>query len=83
MAAFELDAEVEDVIGFLVDHRIRQAEFWNLRPHHAAGLRVGIEHGAVIAERGEIARHRERGGAAADERDALAVLRPRAAACDA
>ena len=39
-------------LGFLVDHRIRQPEFRNLRPHHAAGLGVGIEHGAVVAERG-------------------------------
>ena len=83
MAAFELDAEIEDVIGFLVDHRIRQAEFRNLRAHHAARLRIGIEHRAVIAERREIARHRQRGGTAADERDALAVLRAPAAACGA
>ena len=75
VAAFELDAEIEDVVGFLVDHRIRQPEFRNLRPHHAAGLGVGIEHGAVIAERREVAGHRQRGGAAADDRDALAVLR--------
>ena len=83
LAALELDAEVEDVVGFLVDHRIRQAEFRNLRPHHAAGLGVGIEHGAVIAERREIARDRERGGTAADDRDALAVLWRRLAAAGA
>ena len=77
MAALELDAEVEDVIGLLVDHRVRQAEFWNLAPHHAARLGIGIEHGAVIAERGEVARDRKRGGTAADQRDALAVLRQR------
>ena len=77
MAALELDAEVEDVIGLLVDDRVRQAEFRNLRPHHAAGLGIGIEHGAVIAERREVARHRQRSGAAADQRDALAVLRHR------
>ncbi len=80
LAALELDAEVEDVVGFLVDHRVRQAEFRNLRPHHAAGLGVLVEHGAVVAERSEIAGDRERGGAAADERDALAVLRRRASA---
>ena len=81
MAALELDAEVEDVVGFLVDHRIRQAEFRNLRPHHAAGLRVLVEHGAVVTERREVAGDRERGGAAADDRDALAVFRRGAAAC--
>ena len=80
MAALELDAEIEDVIGFLVDHRIRQPEFRNLRPHHAARLGVGIEHGAVIAERREVAGDRERGGTAADDRNALAVLRATASA---
>src|SRR6185436_17673033 len=74
MAALELDAEVEDVIGFLVDHGVGQAELWNLTPHHAARLGIGIEHGAVIAERREVARYRQRSGTAADQRDALAVL---------
>src|SRR5205085_559940 len=41
---------------------------------HAARLRVLVEHDAVIAERGEIPRDRERGGAAAHERNALTVL---------
>ena len=77
MAALEVDAEVEDVIGLLVDHGVRQAELRNLAPHHAARLGIGIEHGAVIAERREVARHRKRGGTAADQRDALAVLRQR------
>jgi hypothetical protein len=75
VTALELDAETQDVIGLFVDHGVGQAEFRNLAPHHAAGLRIGIEHRAVIAERREIARHRQRGGPAADQRDALAVLR--------
>ena len=79
LAADEFDAEIEDVAAFLVDHAFRQAEFRNLRAHHAAGLRVLIEHDAFVAHRREIARHRERGGAAADERDALAVLLSRRA----
>ena len=74
LAADERDAEIEDVAAFLVDHVFRQAEFRNLCAHHAAGQRVLIEHHALIAERGEIARHRERSGPAADERNALAVL---------
>ena len=74
LAADERDAEIEDVAAFLVDHVFRQAEFRNLRAHHAAGQRVLVEHDALIAERGEIARDRERGGAAADERNALAVF---------
>src|ERR1700712_3015335 len=74
VSALELDAEVEDVIGFLVDHLVRQPEFRNLATHHTAGLRIRIEHGAVIAERREVASDGERGGTAADQRDALAVL---------
>ena len=58
LAAFELDAEIEDVIGFLVDHRIGRRNFGIWCPHHAAGLGVGIEHGAMVAERCEVARHR-------------------------
>src|SRR6202011_4007594 len=45
----------------------------NLRADHAARLGVLVEYGAVIAERGEIARDRERRRAASDQRDALAV----------
>src|SRR6201982_2229152 len=76
LATTELDAEIEDVTGFLVDHRIRQAELWDLRAHHAAGLRVLVEHDAVVTERGEVARYRQRSGDGADDRDALAVFRP-------
>ncbi len=73
-AAAEFDAEIEDVAAFLVDDAVGQTEFRDLRADHAAGLRVGIEHHAVIADRRQIARHGERGRAAADQRDALAVL---------
>ena len=72
--AAKLDAEIEDVVAFLVDHRLRQAEFRDLRAHHAAGFRILIEHDAFVAHWCEIARHRERSGAAADKRNALAVL---------
>ena len=74
LAADELDAEIEDVIAFLVDHDFGQAEFRNLRAHHAAGFRVLVEHDAFVAHRGEVPRHRKRGGAAAHERNPLAVL---------
>ena len=56
------------------EHAFRQPEFWNLRAHHAAGLRILVEHDAVVAHRGQIPRHRKRGWAAADQRDPLAVL---------
>ena len=74
LAAAEFDAEVEDVAAFLVDDGIGQAEFRNLRADHAAGFWILVEHDAVVAERGEIAGDGERGRAAADQRDAFAVL---------
>src|SRR5262249_59789919 len=73
-AADELDAEIEDVAAFLVDDGFRQTEAWDLRADHAARFGILVEHHALIAERRQIARHGERGGAAAHERDALAVL---------
>src|SRR5262249_58440215 len=74
IAAVKFDAEVEDIVAFLVDDRFRQTEARNLRADHAAGLRILVEHRAMIAERRQVARDRERGGAAAPERDALAIL---------
>src|SRR3954452_21759890 len=73
MPAFELDTEIEDVIGFLVDHRIRQPEFRNLRAHHSAAFRIGTELRAVIAEGCEIAPHLERSRTTADDGNPLAV----------
>ena len=72
-AAAKLDAEIEDVVALLVDHLVGQAELRNLRAHHAAGAEVAVEHHAFVAHRREIARDGERGGAGADQRDALAV----------
>src|SRR5205807_1821807 len=40
IAAAKFHAEVEDVIAFLVDDGFGQAEAWNLRADHAAGLRI-------------------------------------------
>ncbi len=85
LAADELDAEMEDIVGFFVDHGFGQAEFRDLRAHHAARFGILIEHGAVIAERRQIARDGQRGRPTADERDALAILDrsgPRQAALD-
>ena len=73
-AAAELDAEIEDVAAFLVDHAVGQTEFRNLRADHAAGFGIAVEHDAMVTERRQIARHRQRGGAGADQRHALAVL---------
>ncbi len=72
-AAAKLDAEIEDVVALLVDHLVGEAELGDLRAHHAAGAEVAVEHDAFVAHRREIARDGERGGAGADQRDALAV----------
>src|SRR5260370_35019654 len=74
LAALKLDADIENIVALFVDDGFRQPEARNLRADHPAGLGVLVEHGAVIAERGEIARDRERSRAAPDQRDALAVL---------
>jgi hypothetical protein len=74
LAADELDADIEDVIAFLVDDRFRQPEARDLRADHAARLRILVEDRAGVAERREVACDRERGRAAAHQRDALAVL---------
>ncbi len=85
LAAAELDAEIEDVVAFFVDDRLRQAKARDLRADHAAGLGILIDHHARIAERCEVARDRQRRWPAADQRDAFAVLmldRPGKAAAD-
>src|SRR5690606_2273344 len=73
MAAAEFDTEIEDVAGLFVDYGIGQAEFRDLRAHHSAGLRIAVEHHAVIAKRSKVARNRKRGRTAADQRNALAI----------
>ena len=73
----ELDAQIEDVAGLLVDDFFRQAEARHLRAHEAARFRIGLEHGDVVAERREIACDGQRRGTRADAGDALAVLRGR------
>src|SRR5262249_10734005 len=55
LTATELDAEIENVVAFLIDDGLRQAEPRNLRADHAAGLGVAIEHHAGVAERSEVA----------------------------
>src|SRR5262249_45277477 len=74
LAAAELDAEAEDVAALLVDDLLGQAEARDLRADHAARLRVAVEDHDLVAERREVARDGERGGARPDAGDALAVL---------
>ena len=77
-AGDEVDAEIEDVAALLVDHRFGQAEacgIWVRIMPPALRSRSKTTH--VVAERREVARDRQRGRAAADQGDALAVLLPR------
>src|SRR6516164_3194782 len=73
-AAAKLDSQVEDIIAFLVDNGLRQAESGDLRADHAACLRILVEDDAMIAKRSKVARYGERRRSAAHERDAFAVL---------
>src|ERR1700740_3214170 len=66
LTANKFDAEIENVLAFLVEHGFRQAEFRDLRAHHAAGLRILIENGAVVTHRREVAPPGERVWAAAN-----------------
>ena len=50
-----------------------QPKFRDLAADHAAGRGFAVEDHDVIAERREVARDSQRGGAGADQRDALAV----------
>src|SRR6185295_9921786 len=70
---FERNTQIQYVVDLLVDHFQRQAEARDLRPDHAAGARVLVEHGDLVAERREVARHGERRRAGADAGDLLAV----------
>ena len=79
LAEARLDAaHAEDVADLLVDHRFGQAEARDLAADHAAAARLRIVDDELVAERREVARDGQRGGAGADQRDALAV--PRAGA---
>src|SRR5262249_55356928 len=58
-AAAELDTETENIADLFVDDRLWQPELRNLAADHAARVPIRVEHDALIAERREIARHRE------------------------
>src|SRR6266851_4818745 len=73
-ATGKLNAEVENIIAFLVDDGFRQAESRDLRADHAAGLRILIEHNAMIAKWSEVARDCQRCRSTAHKRNAPAVL---------
>ena len=69
-----VDPHIEDQVDLLVQHFRRQAEGRNLAAHHAAPGGVAVEHVDFVPQRQQIAPHDERGGAGAQQRDALSVL---------
>ena len=74
LPALEGDAlQIEHIAGFFVQHVVGQAKARNARAHESARLCFGIEHRHVIAQRCQIASHRERGWPCAHTGDAFAV----------
>src|SRR5207245_11730086 len=49
LAAVKFDAEIEDIVAFLVDDRFRQTDARNLRADHASRLGVLVEPHALLA----------------------------------
>ena len=72
-AAAELDTELQHVAGFLVDDLFGKPKARDLRTDHAAGLGVAVEHDDLVAQRRQVTGDGERGRAAADAGDPLAV----------
>ena len=76
LAEARLDAHASDAVDLLVEHASRaggRRECWCASGRRPCGSFSNSTH--VIAERQQIARNGERGGAGADQGDALAVLR--------
>ena len=71
----QLDAKIEHVTDLFIYHLLRQAELWNLRPHHSAGERLRVKDGHGIAEGREVTGNRQRGGTGTNTGDPLAVSR--------
>src|SRR6185503_4647896 len=69
----ESHPEIQDVVHLFIYDFQRQPEARDLRPDHAAGARVLVEHGDLVAERREVARHGQGSRAGADAGDPAAV----------
>lgn len=75
LTAVELHAEVQDVARFLVNHSLWQPEPGYLRADETAGPGLAVEHGHLVAQRGQITRDRQRCRARPDAGHTLAVER--------
>ena len=65
--AFELDAELAQIVDFGVDHRVGQAEIGNAVFQHAAGLVERLEDGHLAAGLGHVGGAGHAGGTGADD----------------
>ncbi len=68
-----VDAHAEHIPDLFIQHRFRQAERGDCAAHEAAALGATVKEVDLIPQRGQIARHRQRGGPRADQGDLLAV----------
>ena len=83
MFEMRVNAEVENVINFFIEHRFRQAKRRDLAEHKTAALVLLVKEMNLVTERGQIARDGQRSRAGADQRDFFAVrLKGRLAASD-
>src|ERR1700738_211076 len=73
LAPAKLDAEIEDVVAFLIDDGFRQSEPRDLRADHAARLGILIEDDTIIAERRKVTGDCQRCRPAAEQRNTPAV----------
>ena len=65
---------VEDIIDFLVEDLLRQAEGGDLGADEAAGRRLIVEEIDLVAKRQQVAGDGQGGRAAADQGDFIAVF---------
>ena len=74
LAQAKLDtAEAGDVADLLVDHFLGQAEARDLAADHATRARLAVEQDQLVAQGGEVAGDRERGGTGAHQGHALSI----------
>ncbi len=53
----KIDAQIQHVAGFFINHRLRQPKAWNLGADKAARLGFAVKHGHVVTQRRQVARH--------------------------
>ena len=72
-AQLQVDAERQDLVDLALDDLVRQAVVRDAGAQHAAGDRLRLEDGDLVAEVGQVAGAGEAGGAGADDGHAFLV----------